>query len=211
LEYGPDYDYQYLDDSAAPVQPESFSRVADNSPIVIVIVINVVFGFGLGYHVEQLFERASTEALFCIFEPDLALLRPRADYYASQTPTAADCILVIEVADKVIGEIFLHHKHRGWGTTHFGIGIYDPEYVGKGYGRDALNVLLRWAFRIQGYRRVSLTVGANNERAIRAYQACGFVQEGRFREEAFYNGQYEDVLAMGLLRSEWEAKQAQSP
>jgi Uma2 family endonuclease len=32
-------------------------------------------------------------------QPDLALLRPRADYYASQTPTAADCMLVIEVAD----------------------------------------------------------------------------------------------------------------
>jgi diamine N-acetyltransferase len=118
---------------------------------------------------------------------------------------------VIEVDDKVIGEIFLHHKHRHWGTTQFGIGIYDPDYVGKGYGRDALNVLLRWAFRIQGYRRVTLTVGASNERAIRVYQACGFVQEGRFREEAFYNGQYEDVLAMGLLRSEWEAKQAHSP
>jgi Uma2 family endonuclease len=32
-------------------------------------------------------------------QPDLALLRPRADYYASQTPTAVDCLLVIEVAD----------------------------------------------------------------------------------------------------------------
>jgi Uma2 family endonuclease len=32
-------------------------------------------------------------------QPDLALLRPRADYYATQTPTAADCLLVIEVAD----------------------------------------------------------------------------------------------------------------
>src|SRR5437764_5241491 len=32
-------------------------------------------------------------------QPDLALLRPRADYYAWQTPTAADCLLVIEVAD----------------------------------------------------------------------------------------------------------------
>ena len=34
-----------------------------------------VFGFGLGYHVEQLFDRASEESLFAIFEPDLLLLR----------------------------------------------------------------------------------------------------------------------------------------
>jgi RimJ/RimL family protein N-acetyltransferase len=118
---------------------------------------------------------------------------------------------VIEANGKVIGEIFLHHKHRHWGTTQFGIGIYDSDYVGKGYGRDALNVLLDWTFRIQGYRRVSLTVGAGNERAIRAYRSCGFVEEGRFREEAFYNGRYEDVLAMGLLRSEWEALQPKQP
>jgi len=32
-------------------------------------------------------------------QPDIALLRPRADFYASQTPTAADCLLVVEVAD----------------------------------------------------------------------------------------------------------------
>ena len=32
-------------------------------------------------------------------QPDLALLRPRADFFASQTPTAADCLLVVEVAD----------------------------------------------------------------------------------------------------------------
>lgn len=32
-------------------------------------------------------------------QPDLALLRPRADYYATQTPTTADCLLIIEVAD----------------------------------------------------------------------------------------------------------------
>jgi hypothetical protein len=34
-----------------------------------------VFGFGLGYHVEQLFERAGKEAMFFVFEPDLLLIR----------------------------------------------------------------------------------------------------------------------------------------
>ena len=112
---------------------------------------------------------------------------------------------MIEADNKVIGEIFLHHMDQRSGTTHFGVGIYDAEYVGKGYGREAVNLLLQWAFRIQGFRRVSLTVAASNERAIRAYKACGFVEEGRFREEVFYNGGYEDLLAMGILRAEWEA------
>jgi Uma2 family endonuclease len=32
-------------------------------------------------------------------QPDFALLRPRADHYRSATPTAADVLLLIEVAD----------------------------------------------------------------------------------------------------------------
>jgi hypothetical protein len=39
-----------------------------------------IFGFGLGYHVERLFEKASSEAMFCIFEPDLLLLRTALEH-----------------------------------------------------------------------------------------------------------------------------------
>src|SRR4051812_41222528 len=51
------------------------------------------------------------------------------------------CWFVIEADGKVIGIIGLHHRNRREGTAQFGMGIHDPEYVGKAYGRDALNVL----------------------------------------------------------------------
>jgi Uma2 family endonuclease len=35
-------------------------------------------------------------------QPDLALLRPRADYYAEATPAAADTLLVVEVAQSSV-------------------------------------------------------------------------------------------------------------
>lgn len=114
---------------------------------------------------------------------------------------------VIEADGKVIGEIGLHHwKNRRAGAAMMGIGIYDPEYVGKGYGRDAIEVLLTWAFRIQNFRRVGLMTLATNERAIRAYRACGFVEEGRLRQDDYSDGAYVDTVVMGLLRSEWEAR-----
>lgn len=113
---------------------------------------------------------------------------------------------VIEVEGVVIGGCGLHHSHRRDGSTQFGIGIYHPDYVGKGYGRDAIATLLRWAFRVQNWRRIWLTTLATNERAIRAYRALGFVEEGRLREEAFFEGRYVDVVQMGMLRSEWEAR-----
>jgi RimJ/RimL family protein N-acetyltransferase len=112
---------------------------------------------------------------------------------------------VIEADGTVIGGIGLHHKSRRDGTAALGIGIYDRDYVGKGYGRDAIWVLLEWAFRIQNYRRIWLDTLASNERAIRAYRACGFVEEGRLREHYYYDGVYHDAIVMGILRREWEA------
>ena len=114
---------------------------------------------------------------------------------------------VIEVDGRVIGTISLHGwKNPRAGTVEMAVGIYDPDYVGKGYGRDAIAVFLDWCFRIQNHRRVLLHTNATNERAIRAYRACGFVEEGRMREDEYMNGEYVDTLVMGILRREWEAR-----
>nr|MDQ2998238.1 GNAT family N-acetyltransferase [Chloroflexota bacterium] len=113
---------------------------------------------------------------------------------------------VIEADSTVIGGIGLHHCSRRNGVTSFGIGIYDPDYIGNGYGRDAIETLLPWVFRVQNYRRIWLETSSSNERAIRCYRAVGFVEEGRLREHEFLDGQYIDSVLMGLLRSEWEAR-----
>ena len=113
---------------------------------------------------------------------------------------------VIEVDGKIIGTTELHRwKNRRAGTASLGISIFDRDYLGKGYGRDALNVLLDWSFRIQNYRRIELETLATNERAVRSYKACGFVEEGCKRQCEYSNGVYVDVLEMGILRAEWEA------
>jgi len=113
----------------------------------------------------------------------------------------------IEVGGTLIGSCGLHHSQRRNGSTEFGIGIYDPAYIGQGYGSDALRTLLRWAFEIQNWRRVHLRTLACNERAIRTYTKVGFVEEGRLRQQDFFGGRYVDEVVMGMLRSEWDALQ----
>jgi RimJ/RimL family protein N-acetyltransferase len=113
---------------------------------------------------------------------------------------------VIEVDGKVIGSIGLHHKNRRDGSSQFGISIYDRAYLSQGYGREAVQLLLDWAFRVQNYRRIWLDTLATNERAIRSYRACGFVEEGRLRQHFYHDGEYVDAVLMGLLRNEWDAR-----
>lgn len=112
----------------------------------------------------------------------------------------------IEADGKYIGSCGLFHFDQTARTCELGIGIGDHDYWGRGYGRDALRVLLDYAFRLRNLHKVWLQVHAVNERAIRAYRACGFVEEGRLRQHAWGNGQYADVVQMGILRSEWEQR-----
>jgi len=113
----------------------------------------------------------------------------------------------IEADGLFIGQCALYHFDDVAQTAMLGITIGDKAYWGRGYGREALSLLLDYAFRLRNLRRVWLSVNGNNERAQRAYGACGFVEEGRLRQHAWSNGAYIDVVYMGILRTEWETRQ----
>lgn len=98
-----------------------------------------------------------------------------------------------------------------WGTysrnrdAWISIGIGARELWGKGYGSDAMNVMLRFAFRELNLHRVSLVTFEYNPRAIRAYEKLGFTHEGRVRGGMQRGGQRWALIFMGILRDEWES------
>ena len=118
-----------------------------------------------------------------------------------------DATFAIEVNGQMIGSCGLFHFNTTAQTAELGIGIGDKAYWGQGYGREAVGLLVEYAFRYRNFQRVWLWVHAANERAIRAYQATGFVEEGRLRRHVWSNGRHDDAVCMGVLREEWEARQ----
>ncbi|MEX2247483.1 MAG: GNAT family protein [Dehalococcoidia bacterium] len=84
-----------------------------------------------------------------------------------------------------------------------GIMIGEKEYWAKGYGTDAIVTLLRFGFDEMNLNRVELRVFADNARAIACYRKCGFVEEGRLRQDRFARGEYTDTHIMGILRDEF--------
>lgn len=109
----------------------------------------------------------------------------------------------IEVDGVYIGSCGLFSLDAEARVCYLGITIGDRAYWGKGYGRDAVNLLLEYAFRLRNIHKVWLTVNGSNERAIRSYRSCGFVEEGRQRAQVWRNGVYDEKVYMGLLREEW--------
>jgi RimJ/RimL family protein N-acetyltransferase len=109
----------------------------------------------------------------------------------------------IEADQKCIGQCALFNFNETATTCELGITIGDKAYWGRGYGHDAIHSLLDYAFRLRNMRRVHLSVNGNNQRAIKAYKSCGFLEEGCLRAHVWNNGEYIDLVIMGLLREEW--------
>lgn len=129
-------------------------------------------------------------------ETELAEISPASYYFSIRT--LAD--------DKLIGDIGLDVVDWSGRDAFVGLGIGEPEYWGKGYGTDIMNILLRFAFTEVNLRRVTLTVFEYNPRAIRSYEKAGFCHEGRLRRVLNKEGRRWDILYMGILREEWLEK-----
>ncbi len=106
--------------------------------------------------------------------------------------------------DRLIGFVALDGISWAHGDSFIGIGIGDRAYWGRSFGTDAMRVLLRYAFTELNLYRLSLNVFSYNTRAIRTYEKVGFVVEGRMREALLRDGQYHDLIFMGILREEWQ-------
>lgn len=76
----------------------------------------------------------------------------------------------------------------------------------RGLGKDALNVILNFAFYELGLHKVNLSVHSNNIPAIKLYSSAGFVKEGTDREALFQDGNWLDVYYYGIIDSEWVNK-----
>ena len=83
------------------------------------------------------------------------------------------------------------------------VGIGNRQNWGKGYGNEALNLIIYYAFNELNFHRLGINVLSYNERAIALYERTGFQQEGVMREFGMRDGKRYDLIFYGLLRNEW--------
>jgi len=124
------------------------------------------------------------------------------EFFDNLAKDRAEVNFAIEADGKLIGDCALHSFDQRSGTAELGIGIGDRAYWGRGYGREAVALLVDWGFRLHNLRKIWLTVYASNERAVRSYQAAGFAEEGRQREHVWSAGGYEDLVYMAVFRDQ---------
>lgn len=85
-------------------------------------------------------------------------------------------------------------------STEIGIAIHDPKNWGKGYGSEALNLLIQYLWNNLNLRRIELSGFEFNTRAIAVYKKLGFTEYGRATQKYYVEGKYVDTIYMELLR-----------
>ncbi len=78
---------------------------------------------------------------------------------------------------------------------------------GNGFGKEALELALKFAFQELNLHRIQLTVFEYNHRAISLYEKIGFKKEGSHRDFLERDGKRYDMHLYGLLRHEWIGNQ----
>ena len=129
-----------------------------------------------------------------------------AEWMEHERPNSFGFMIRALSDDRLIGFVGLGEINWNNGDGWIGIGIGERADWGKGYGTDAMRILLRFAFAELNLHRVSLSAYAYNPRAIRSYEKAGFSIEGRLRQVVHRDGQRADEVFMGVLRDEWERR-----
>jgi len=101
---------------------------------------------------------------------------------------------------------FCHFNDLDWRVrkTEVGIVIGEKPYWNQGFGEEAMRLMLWHAFDNLNLNRVYLHVFEHNEQAISLYRKLGFSEEGRLRQDHFFQGTYVDTLVMGMLNEEFQ-------
>ncbi len=118
-----------------------------------------------------------------------------------------ECIFgIIDLkTDTLIGNCGLHRINHIHKKATFGIFIGDKKYWNKGYGTEAINLVLDYGFNLLNLNNIELHVFEYNKRAIKCYEKCGFKIMGKRRQDKIIGGKKYDTIWMDILAEEFES------
>jgi RimJ/RimL family protein N-acetyltransferase len=123
--------------------------------------------------------------------------------YLKNRMTQVRCGMYTADKNKLVGVVYLTHIDHINRNAELSIMIGPSEARHKGLGALAVKEMLSHAFNDLALNKVYLNVVEDNKRAVEFYRRMGFVKEGELRKASYKNGQYKDVLVMGILKSEF--------
>lgn len=121
----------------------------------------------------------------------------------NQDDTSVLLLIALNDTDELIGDIALQDMDVYNRNCNIRIAISSNAETGKGYGSEALKLMLEYGFGVLNMHRIELNVFDYNPRALHVYEKLGFRREGVQRQALFYNHAYHDSITMSMLAHEF--------
>lgn len=112
--------------------------------------------------------------------------------------------IVENESETPIGRCLLFNLDQTNRTAMMGIFIGEKQYWNLGYGKEATQLLLDYAFQLLNLNSVMLGVFEFNQRAIKCYKSVGFREIGRRRQARIIGGKKYDGILMDILAEEFQ-------
>ena len=126
------------------------------------------------------------------------------NWMETKVRTGEVCQFIISDAllEKDVGSVYLKDIDNVNHKAEYGVFIGESEAMGRGLGTAVAKLIVRFAFDELKLHRLYLQVHADNARAVRCYEKAGFVKEGVLKDAVFVNGDYCDLVIMGIVKEE---------
>ena len=112
------------------------------------------------------------------------------------------CIVALQEDEKAIGTIILSDIDQKNATGYIHIKMSKDGGRGKGYGTDAVNTMVRYAFEELRLNCIYANILFYNEASIKLFERCGFKRDGVLRQRVFKKGKFIDMLAYSKIISD---------
>ena len=123
-----------------------------------------------------------------------------------RTGQAVQMIICECGSDRALGSVYIRDIDRVHQKAEYGIFIGEDDARGRGIGTAAARLMIAYSFEKEGLHRLFLRAYADNLQAIRSYEKAGFRKEACLREDVCIDGQFRDMVLMGILSTDPEAK-----
>lgn len=127
------------------------------------------------------------------------------EQYAGCTQVHATIAFAVETHDQAyVGMATMHGIDERHGRFGFSVFV-GRQFRKRGYAEDAVRLILKYGFLERRMEKCNSACASYNTASIQLHRKLGFVQEGRLRNEYFYNGQRHDELLYGMTLEEYTA------
>ena len=116
-----------------------------------------------------------------------------------ENDSALRCIIALKSDNQALGTVILSDIDQKNGVAEIHIKLAKSGSRGKGYGTDAVNTMVKYAFDEMRLNCIYANILSYNQISAGLFEKCGFQREGVLRDRVFKGGRYIDLISYSII------------